>query len=130
MSDAIHGKLFRKREGQGWTYSDEDPARDPVHRPARVALSLAQGHELSRAIKVGKYEGPADLARKLGLLPPRVTQLLDLTLLAPDIQEEILFLESVDGIEPISERAIRVALTTVLDFAEQRKIWAALPKKH
>jgi hypothetical protein len=33
-----------------------------------------------------------------------VTQLLDLTLLAPDIQEAVLALEAVDGVEPMSER--------------------------
>ncbi|QDE65969.1 hypothetical protein BHS07_02500 [Myxococcus xanthus] len=38
----------------------------------------------------------------------RVTHLLDLQLLAPDIQEEVLFLEAVDGKEPLSERALRV----------------------
>ena len=32
---------------------------------------------------------------------------MDLTLLAPDIQEEILFLERVDGIEPVTERGLR-----------------------
>ncbi len=36
-----------------------------------------------------------------------MTQLLDLTLLAPDIQEQILFAESVDGVEPMSERDLR-----------------------
>ena len=36
-----------------------------------------------------------------------MTQLLDLTLLATNIQEEILFLESFDGIEPITEQQLR-----------------------
>jgi len=34
-------------------------------------------------------------------------QLLNLTLLAPEIQEQILFVESVDGVEPTSERELR-----------------------
>jgi hypothetical protein len=34
----------------------------------------------------------------------RVTQRLDRTLLASDIQERILFAESVEGFEPMSER--------------------------
>jgi hypothetical protein len=37
-----------------------------------------------------------------------MTQILDLTLLAPFVQEEILFLEAVDEVEPESERALRV----------------------
>jgi len=34
---------------------------------------------------------------------------MDLTLLAPSIQEQILFTESVDGVEPMSERELRTA---------------------
>ena len=50
------------------------------------------------------------MARRLGLTQARVTQLLDPTLLAPDIQERILVAESVDGLEPMSERALRCNL--------------------
>jgi hypothetical protein len=49
-----------------------------------------------------------------------VTQLLDLTLLAPDIQEWIFFAESVDGLEPMGERALRAAVR-VEDWAKQRE---------
>ena len=49
------------------------------------------------------------MARKLGLTRARVTQLLDLTLLAVDIQGQILFAESIDGVETICERALRFA---------------------
>jgi hypothetical protein len=34
---------------------------------------------------------------------------MDLTLLAPDLQEQIIFAESVDGVEPMSERELRAA---------------------
>lgn len=37
----------------------------------------------------------------------RVTQLLDLTLLAPAVQEAVLGMECVDGTEPVSERTLR-----------------------
>lgn len=47
------------------------------------------------------------MARSLGLTRTRVTQLLDLLLLAPDIQAQVLALEAVDGVEPIGERALR-----------------------
>lgn len=36
-----------------------------------------------------------------------MTQLLDLLLLAPDIQEQVLAMEAVDGVEPVGERALR-----------------------
>jgi hypothetical protein len=48
-----------------------------------------------------------------------VTQLLD-TLLAPDIQEQILFAESADGLEPMFERMVRGAVS-VENWAKQRE---------
>ena len=63
----------------------------------------------------------AEVARRLGLSRARVTQLMDLTLLAPDIQERIFFTESVAGLEPISERSLRAVVNTV-DWAKQRVV--------
>jgi hypothetical protein len=60
------------------------------------------------------------VARRLGLTRARITQLMDLTLLAPDIQEQILFSDSVDGLEPMCERALR-ALTCAGSWAGQRQ---------
>lgn len=63
--------------------------------------------KVKQAIEAGEYEGQADTARQLGLTRARVSQLLDLTRLAPGIQEGILFMERVDGVEPMSERRLR-----------------------
>ncbi len=128
-ANVIVGSLYRKREGQGWTFTGENPHRDPVHRPARVAHSLALAHELESALRAGEYASRADMARTLGFTRARITQLLDLVHLAPDIQEQLAFLESIDGIEPISERAVRYALATVVEFRKQRLIWAKLSLK-
>jgi predicted XRE-type DNA-binding protein len=68
---------------------------------------LAFAHKVKHTIEAGEYEGQADAARQLGLTRARVSQLLDLTLLSPKIQEKILFLERIDGIEPTSERKLR-----------------------
>jgi hypothetical protein len=68
---------------------------------------LALAHKLQQAIDRGDLRDQADAARRLGFNRARITQLFDLTLLAPGIQEQILFLESVDGVEPITERAVR-----------------------
>jgi ParB-like chromosome segregation protein Spo0J len=65
---------------------------------------LALAHTLEAAIAAGEFADRADVARHLGFTRARVTQLLDLTLLAPDIQEAVLALEAVDGVEP-RERA-------------------------
>jgi hypothetical protein len=118
------GQLFRVREGHGWGFTDEapEPPPAPVYRPARVAQMLALAHRLEAAIERGDYRDRADIARQLGFTRARVTQLLDLTLLAPDIQEQILALEAVDGLEPTSERALR-GVSREMEWEEQRRRW-------
>ena len=81
--------------------------RDPIRRPARVAQMLALAHRIEREIASGVVADRGEAAARLGLTAPRVSQLCDLLVLAPDIQEQILFLESVDGVEPLTERALR-----------------------
>ena len=76
-------------------------------RPAKVAQMLAMAHHLQSMIDRGEIRDRAELARRLGISRARVTQILDMTLLAPGIQEEVLFMEAVDGKEPISERQLR-----------------------
>jgi hypothetical protein len=47
---------------------------------------------------------------------------MDLTLLAPDLQERVLGLEAVDGVEPISERELR-KVAHAGSWSTQRKAW-------
>lgn len=108
------GSIFRTRSGKALRFDDDPPPSEPepVIQPAKVARMLALAHKLQRAINRGEYESRADLARAYGLSRARITQLLDLLLLAPDIQEWVLFLESEDGHEPFGEpRLRRVART-------------------
>jgi len=120
----VAGKLHRVRKGHEKGFAETPPmAPAPVSRPARVALMLALAHKIQEAIDRGAVQDRAEVAWRLGLTRARVTQLLDLTLLAPEIQEQILFAESVDGIEPMSERAVRIA-TSARIWAEQRRVHA------
>ena len=95
------------------------PKPEPVRRPAKVARMLALAHHLQGAIDRGLVADRAAVARKLGLTRARVTQLLDLLLLAPDLQVAVLALEAVDGAEPMSERALR-AVAHAGSWVEQR----------
>lgn len=119
--------IHRIRRGNGHEFSSDAPAqsRAPVRKPARVALMLAFAHKFQEAIDHGEYTDRADAARKLGLTRARVSQLLDLLMLAPDIQEKILFMERVDGIEPTSERALRRVVGSTY-WREQRQKWSVL----
>lgn len=116
--------FFRARKGADVVFSQEPPPPPPetVRRPARVARMLALAHRLQRAIDRGEIQDRATLARQYGLTRARVTQLLNLTLLAPDIQEQVLALEAVDGLEPTSERALR-EVSWAMEWEEQRRRW-------
>lgn len=55
----------------------------------------------------------------------RVTELLDLLLLAPDIQDHVLELEAIDGVAPIAEPALR-GLVRQASWAHQKAALAIL----
>lgn len=96
--------------------------REVVRRPAKVARILALAHHIQGAIERGVVADRAVVARQLGLTRARVTQLLDLTLLAPDIQEVVLGLEAVDGVEPMFEGNLRPVVRAV-EWGMQRALW-------
>ena len=76
--------------------------------------------EIDRRGEVRDY---ADLARLGYVTRARITQIMNLLNLAPDIQEAILFLpRTVKGRDPIREKDIR-PIAAVLDWRKQRKIW-------
>ena len=59
-------------------------------------------------IRDGVVRHYADLARLGYVTRARITQIMNLLNLAPDIQEEILFLaRTVTGRDPVSERSLR-----------------------
>jgi len=119
-------ELYRvRRRAVAFTPDAPPPALAPVRRPARLASMLALAHHIQRAIDSGKYRDQADLARALGFTRARITQVSNLTCIAPDIQAEILALEAVDGREPLHERALRPVMAPLV-WTRQREAWARI----
>lgn len=115
--------LVRVRQGREVVLMPAAPPTLPVvRRPAKLAQLLALAHHLERLIQRRTVADRAEIAARLGISRARVTQILDLTLLAPDIQEEILFAEAVDGVEPFAEASARKAAREV-DWRAQRQVW-------
>jgi len=68
----------------------------------------------------------AEIARLGHVTRARVTQIMNLLNLAPDIQEELLFLPPVaSGNDPFTEQALRPVCAR-LDWTAQRALWRAL----
>ncbi|RKI02326.1 hypothetical protein D7Y15_35905 [Corallococcus sp. AB030] len=119
----ISAQFHRVRRAKvGFREGARPPPREVVRRPAHVARMLALAHHVEAIIVRGMVASAADVACQLGFTRARVTHLLDLQLLAPDIQEEVLFLEAVDGEEPLSERGLR-AIAHAGTWEAQRVRW-------
>ena len=99
------------------------PVLGSVPRVSRVLALAIHMDDLCRQREVTDY---AELARLALVTRARMTQIMSLLLLAPDIQEEILFLpRSSGGRAPIREKAVR-PIAVVPDFRKQRVMWRDL----
>ena len=68
-----------------------DPEAAPHAQPvSRAARMLALAHHVERLVEAGELAGYADAARALGVTRARLTQVMNLLLLAPEIQEQML----------------------------------------
>src|SRR6266446_2259171 len=98
------------------------PACEPGRVP-RVARLLALAHRFEALLREGVIEGYADLARLGQVTPARISQVMALLRLAPDIQEQILFLPRTQrGRDPIQMYDL-LPLTVLLDWKTQRRLW-------
>lgn len=95
-------------------------------RVPRVARMLALAHHWRGLIRDGVVNDQAALSRLLGVSRARVTQVMDLLYLAPDIQEEILFLAPAPvGCTPIRHRDVP-RVTADPSWEGQRSRWRGL----
>ena len=90
----------------------------------RVSRLMALAIRFDQLIRDGVVADQAELARLGHVTRARMTQLMNLLNLAPDIQEAILFLPPVErGRDPITERDLR-PIVAILDWRKQKKHWA------
>ncbi|MDX9789141.1 MAG: hypothetical protein RBT11_20370 [Desulfobacterales bacterium] len=96
----------------------------------RVAKLLALAIRFEKLVKRGDIQDYADLARLGYVTRARITQIMNLLNLAPDIQEDILFLpNTTKGRDPILERDLR-PVAAVPHWNRQRKMWTQMCKDH
>ena len=95
-------------------------------RVPRVSRLMALAIRFDGLIRQGTFTDQAELARLGHVSRARVTQIMNLLLLAPDIQEDLLFLPRVErGRCPIHLRQLQPIAQTH-DWQEQRELWAEL----
>ena len=99
--------------------SDESVAETTVASPVnQKARQLALAYHIQSLIESGEAKDIASIADAAGISRARISQILDLALLAPNIQESIL-----DGSFSLGSHALR-QLAGILDW-EQQKGWLA-----
>ena len=89
-------------------------AEESKGRVPRISKLMALAIRYDQMLSDGVVQSQTELAELLHVSQPRMTQIMNLLHLAPEIQEEILFLVEVgEGRAPISERELRKGSTTV-----------------
>src|SRR6267378_2378128 len=104
----------------------EQPSPLPLGRVPRLARFLALALRLEAQLRQGLLKDNAEVARLGHVTRARVSQILTLVHLAPDIQEAILFLPRTQrGRDPvILSEVIPIAMEP--DWKRQRRAWRRL----
>jgi len=121
-------KAVHFRQGRGtrkMLVEGQAPVREtlPHGTVPRISRLMALAIRLERLLREGAVTDYADIARLGHVTRARVSQIMNLLNLAPDIQEDILFLPITPrGRDPIREIHVR-PIAAVLDWRKQRKMW-------
>jgi len=125
----VHFEIGRKTRKK-LTVGDAPPDPQTLVKPGRVprvARLMALAIRLERLLAEGVTRDYADLARLGAVTRARLTQIMNLTLLAPDIQEALLFLpRTTRGRDPLTEPQLR-AIAALPDWRKQLRLWRNLP---
>ena len=120
-SSSSHG---RQRVSATKPKKSNAPAKLP-HITKLMALAIRLEHLLA----TGQVKDQAEIARTAGITRARVTQIINLTQLAPDIQEAILNLEpTTDHVPRFREREVRT-IAILPNWEKQRVLWKRLVKR-
>ena len=112
-------KKGRKRELDA---DDENRSVKPGNVP-RLSKLMALAIRFEGLIECGEVQDYADLARLGYVTRARITQIMNLLHLAPDIQEDLLFLpRTTKGRDPLMETDMRPIAATA-HWSRQRKMW-------
>jgi hypothetical protein len=102
------------------------PSSAAPGRVPRVSRLLALAHRLERLLRTGVVKDYAAAARLGHVTRARISQVMSLLYLAPDIQEQILFLPRIErGRDPVILHDL-LPIAAAADWSRQRRLWRRL----
>ncbi len=119
---------FVRREHGRKAIVDKPPPTDQTTsgRIPRISRLMALAIRFDRLIREREITDLSELARLAYVTQPRMTQIMNLNHLAPDIQEQILFLPKVtSGRGAIHEKLLR-PVAAKANWQVQRRLWAQI----
>lgn len=124
-------RVHFRRSGRGshkQLHTGQEPPRPdlPAGRVPRVARLMALALRCDGLLREGAIADYGELAALGHVTRARISQIMNLVHLAPDIQEAILFLPRTErGRDPIILRDLQPIAAT-LDWQRQRRLWQEL----
>jgi hypothetical protein len=120
------GKNSRVQQAQQTPVPAEQPL--PAGRVPRVARLMALALRFEKLLRAGEIASYAELGRLGHVTRARVCQIMNLTCLAPDIQEALLFLPRTQHGRDRIILADLQPIAALLDWRLQRRRWAEWTK--
>ncbi len=100
----------------------EPPRPRPTSKVPRISRLMALAIRFNEMIRTGEASDMIELARLGHVTQPRMSQIMALNQLAPDIQEALLNLPATKGKPGIHEKRLR-PIAAMLHWDEQRAAW-------
>jgi hypothetical protein len=116
VKDRCEDEIPLKRTARQAAGRPKKAAAPSPPRIPRITRLMALAIKFQEMIDRGEVKDYADLARLGYVTRARVTQIMNLTLLAPDIQEQIL------AGAPVDERSLRL-VSALVSWSLQRTEW-------
>jgi hypothetical protein len=106
--------------------SSADAASWPLGRVPRVARLMALALRLDELVRTGQVGGYSAVATLGHVTRARISQIMNLIHLAPDLQEALLFLPpTLRGRDPIILADVQ-PIAAAFDWRKQRRLWRKL----
>lgn len=125
----VDSLLHKKREGKRIVLAEgkaPQPKRPPIGRLPRITRYMALAVYYEDLIRKGHVHDYAEIATLGHVTRARVTQIMNLRLLAPEIQEELISMNRLmNGRDTVSLRTLQT-IALLPDWGIQRTRWSSI----